>query len=257
MTTPTAPTRRTPPAFVPVTVLDTARIAPRLVRVRLGGADLDAYRGIDPAASVRLLLPEPEGLVLPEWNGNEFLLPDGRRPGIRTLTPSRPDPDGSLTVTVVDHGEGRLPAWVATAAPGSPAALSGPGRGYEIDPGATTFLLAGDESALPAIAQLLEAIPPRAVVRVLVELAPPGGAVTLPEHPGTTIRVLVADDDAVPGASLAAAIATTDVGADTWVWVAGEAAAVQKVRRDLLDGRGLYRAHCTIRGYWKHGRTGT
>jgi len=35
------------------------------------------------------------------------------------------------------------------------------------------------------------------------------------------------------------------------VWVAGEAAAVHRIRRHLFDERGLPRRQATIRGYWK------
>jgi NADPH-dependent ferric siderophore reductase len=38
--------------------------------------------------------------------------------------------------------------------------------------------------------------------------------------------------------------------------VAGEAAAVQRIRRQLFEDRGLPRPQATVRGYWKHGRTG-
>ena len=41
------------------------------------------------------------------------------------------------------------------------------------------------------------------------------------------------------------------------VWVAGEAAAVQKIRKHLFDQRGMSRSDATVRGYWKHGRSAT
>jgi len=41
------------------------------------------------------------------------------------------------------------------------------------------------------------------------------------------------------------------------VWVAGEAAAVQRIRRALFEERGVPRSRATVRGYWKHGRAGT
>ena len=39
--------------------------------------------------------------------------------------------------------------------------------------------------------------------------------------------------------------------------MAGEAAAVQRIRKHLFDERDLPRSHCTVRGYWKHGRAGS
>jgi NADPH-dependent ferric siderophore reductase len=41
------------------------------------------------------------------------------------------------------------------------------------------------------------------------------------------------------------------------VWVAGEAAAMQRIRTHLFDGRGLTRSQATVRGYWKLGRSAT
>jgi len=41
------------------------------------------------------------------------------------------------------------------------------------------------------------------------------------------------------------------------VWVAGEAAAVQRLRSHLFDERGRQRSTVTARGYWKHGRSAT
>ena len=61
---------------------------------------------------------------------------------------------------------------------------------------------------------------------------------------------------ASPGDALVAAVGGADLGADTRVWVAGEAAAVQRIRRHLFEDRGLPRAHASVRGYWKHGRSG-
>ncbi|MEO7428338.1 MAG: siderophore-interacting protein, partial [Acidimicrobiales bacterium] len=125
----------------------------------LGGTELDGFDLGLPAASVRLLLPRPGApdLAVPAWNGNEFLHADGTRPTIRTYTPRRHDPTHhELDIDIVLHEHGAVPAWATAARAADPAGLSGPGRGYTIDPSATSFLLLGDESAIPAISQLLE-----------------------------------------------------------------------------------------------------
>ena len=89
-----------------------------------------------------------------------------------------------LDVEVVRHGQGPLSEWAETAKIGDRAAVSGTGRGYEVDADVRDFLLAGDESALPAIGVLLAALPQRAHVQVIVELRDPSGRVGLAEHPG-------------------------------------------------------------------------
>lgn len=251
--------RREPPAFRTVAVRDTAPVGPRLRRVTLAGPALVGFPEPLPGASVRLLLPSPgaDSLVLPTWTGNEFLLPDGSRPALRTFTPRRVDPAaGTLDVEIVLHGGGVASDWATHAAPGAPCALSGPGRGYTIDPEAAGFVLVGDETALPAIAQLLETIPAGATVHVHVEVAAPEGRIPLPAHPGATVTWHDLADPADPGAAMADAVERLDLGAEDRVWVAGEAASVQRIRRHLFEARGVPRARATVRGYWKRGRAG-
>ena len=61
---------------------------------------------------------------------------------------------------------------------------------------------------------------------------------------------------APPGDALAAAVTGAELQTGTHVWAAGEAAAIQRIRRHLFDERGLARSQTWIRGYWKHGRAG-
>lgn len=230
-----------------------------MVRVTLAGPDLEGLAVEHPAASVRVLLPSPgaQELVVPSWNGNEFLLPDGRRPAIRTFTPRRVDPEAlELDVEIVIHDGGAASEWVEAAEPGDPAAVSGPGRGYAIDRDAPAFLLAGDETAIPAMSQLLEALPAETPVQVHIEVAHPDARLALPDHPRAAVEWCDLPSGASPGDALVAAVGGGDLAPGTRVWVAGEAAAVQRIRRHLFEERGLPRAQAAVRGYWKHGRSG-
>lgn len=230
-----------------------------MTRVTLAGPDLEGLTVEDRAASVRLLLPSAGAseLIMPSWNGNEFLLPDGRRPAIRTFTPLRIDvAKFELDLEIVVHGGGVASQWAAAAEPGHRAALSGPGRGYTVDRDAPAFLLGGDETAIPAISQLLEAVPADTSVHVCVEVAEPDGRLPLPEHPRATVEWCDLPRGAPPGEALVGAIRGADLLSDARVWVGGEAAAVQRIRRYLFEERGVARAQTSVRGYWKHGRTG-
>jgi NADPH-dependent ferric siderophore reductase len=250
------PIRRPPPPFRRAEVIDAHPRSRRMQRVRFGGGELAGLDPAEPAASIRLLLPHRGELVLPEWNGNEFLHADGTRPHLRTLTPLRIDAaTGEVDVDIVLHGSGPLATWAAAAAPGNAVAISGTGRGYAIDADAPRFVLAGDESALPAISTILEALPASAQAAVIVEVADPGGHLELPDRLGVTVAWHEQAGRA-PGAALADALEAEPVEPGTRVWVAGEAASVQRMRRHLFDGLGLPRGQCTVRGYWKHGRAG-
>jgi NADPH-dependent ferric siderophore reductase len=53
------------------------------------------------------------------------------------------------------------------------------------------------------------------------------------------------------------AVQASEVTPEHRVWVAGEAAAVQRIRKHLFDTVGIGRERTVVRGYWKHGRRGT
>ena len=259
-------TRREPPPFCTVEVVRVEPRSPHMVRITLAGPEFEGFDPGLPAASVRLFLPGclhgslpggSTGVVLPTWRGNEFLLEDGSRPIIRTLTPLRFEPGGlELDVEVVTHGHGPLSAWADAAEPGDRVAVSGTGRGYEIDPAARAFLLAGDESALPAISALLEALQPDAEVQVLVEVRGAAARLELPAHPGATVQWHQSRAGSRPGDSIVAALTGARLDPDLRLWAAGEAASMQRIRRHLFEDRGLPRSCAVVRGYWKHGRDG-
>jgi NADPH-dependent ferric siderophore reductase len=234
-----------------------------MVRVVAGGEALAGFALEEPAASVRLLIPSENGsIVIPAWTGNQWELPSGGRPPIRTFTPRSFDSEQrELTLDVVLHDRGAASDWARSAVAGNQLAISGPAAGYRIEPGTGSYVLAGDESALPAIGQLLEWIPPHARIDVHVEIGDDAARQQLPAHPQADVRWHLARPDSSPGAAFAAAIESlADVPETSWPeawWVAGEAAAVQRVRRHLFETRELPRSVVTARGYWKFGRSAT
>lgn len=256
--------RRAAAPFRRAEVVAAERVTPRLVRVALAGPELVGLRVEQPASSVRLYVPRPDApreggrLVLPEWDRNNFAFADGTRPTLRTLTPLRVDPErGTLDLEVVTHGDGPASRWAEAAAPGDETAVSGPARGWDLDAAAPAYVLAGDETALPAVGQLLEALAAldgRIPVRVVAETATADARPPLPHHPGAEVTWLVQEPGAAPGAGLVDAVRALDLVDGTRVWAAGEAAAVQAVRRHLFDERGIPRDHTWVRGYWKRGR---
>ena len=256
---PPARVRREPPPFRRLTVRRVERLSPRMMRVTFTGAELAGLVIGQPAASVRLLLPPPgsDELVMPRWRGNDYRLPDGQRATIRTFTPRRLDPAGQeLDLDIVLHGEGVVPAWAEAAEAGDPAAVSGPARGYTVDAEASEFVLAGDETAIPAIGQLLEQLPADTPVRAFIEVSSPDARLVLPRHAHATVEWLDRPDDGAPGDRLVAAIRDVELAPGARIWAAGEAAAMQRIRRHLFEDRSLPRTAAFVRGYWKHGRAG-
>lgn len=248
--------RREPPPLLAVEVAAVEERSPRLLRLTFVGEDLTSMDTPELASSVRLLVPSPgtDELVVPEWNGNEFLLPGGERPALRTFTPLHFDGDGGrLDLEIVRHPGGAVSSWAEGAAPGSPAAISGPGRGWDAPEGLERLLLFGDETAMPAITQLAEAMG-HVEVSGVIEVERPDAVIDLPAAAaGLTFAVRVSGS--APGATLVDAVkALADIGPGDHVWAAGEAASMQAIRKHLFDDRGLPRSATTVRGYWKPAR---
>lgn len=254
--------RRPPPPFRRATAVAAEPLGGWLASVRLSGPEMAGLEVTEPAASVRLLLPVGDRLTLPTWTGNEFLLPDGTRPPIRTLTPVEVtgDPEEpTLTVEVVLGDHGPLARWAASVLDGDPpaggrVAVSDPGRGYRFDPDARRLVILADESATPAARQLVGWAPPSLELSVHVETG--RGPVPFPARDRCTLRWWEPRTGEPPGARLVEAAAGEILDDATRLWAAGEAAAMQRIRRLLFTERGHSRRVATVRGYWKAGRAG-
>lgn len=151
-----------------LSVVSRERLSPHLVRIRARGTDLTAFRESPHTdAYVKITFAKPELGLEPPYDLaalRETLAPDDL-PVTRTYTVRAVDGD-ELTIDFVVHGdEGLAGPWAARAEPGERLVVSSPGGGYAPDSTADWHLLAGDESALPAIGAALEALAPDAVGR--------------------------------------------------------------------------------------------
>lgn len=244
--------RREPPRFRRLELARKQRLGQRMIRVTLAGDQLDGFEIEQPAASVRLLIPSPgsTGLVIPEWNGNEFLLGDGSRPIIRTFTPRAMGRDG-LDLDIVLHDGGAASGWAEAADSGAAAAISGPGRGYQIDHLATEMVLVGDETAIPAIGQLIEQVQGSMPVEVHLVVTRGFGRVEIAEHSNTSVTWHDPSSIGEVGDTMVDALSVAGIGGSTAIWGAGEAAAMHRIRTYLFKQLGIPRSQATVRGYWK------
>jgi len=241
---PTNPPRR---RFRPVEVLSVVPLTPRLVRVALGGDALEGFEIVAPTQHVKLLFPGPgqQAPTLPETGPDGLRFPDDQPcPVMRTFTPRSFDAGTRvLDVEFVLHGEGPASAWAAQARPGHRIAVAGPGGRMPLALGPGRWIVAGDESALPAIETLLAALPAAATADVFLEVDDAADEMAF----GTAADVSATWLHRTPGAFGE----TTGV---TGVWVACEALAVRRIRRTLLSGPGLDPAALVTRGYWRLGQ---
>lgn len=262
-----------PLAVFPITtrtleVLRVVDVTPGMRRVTLGGAELAAHtaaNGYRVAAfrsdgfddEFKILLhhpdaPEPVGPTQADgvlnWpRGDEHLL-------LRTYTVRRWDPEaGEIDVDFVQHGIGPATSWATSVRPGERMQIAGPKMSAPHPQGADWVLIAGDETALPAIARWLEEWPAGARAQVFIEVAEPGHRQRLPEHDGVEITWL-SRDGAEPGTTTLLFDAIRD--AEWWpgtvfAWVAGETLTLAPIRRWLRNEKELPKSQVDVTGYWR------
>jgi NADPH-dependent ferric siderophore reductase len=173
------------------------------------------------------------------------------RPTMRTYTVRRYDAAaGELDVDFVLHeGHGPAAAWARDAGPGAWVGVSEPGGRYAVDPHAAFHLVVGDESALPAVATVLAALPGGVPAVAFLEVADAAEEQALP---GTATTRWVHRVDRPAGAPLAAAVrAAVLPDGPGQAWLSGESACVRDLRRHLLDERGFDRRAVYATGYWR------
>jgi NADPH-dependent ferric siderophore reductase len=250
----------TAPDLRPVDVLTVAavtQVTPSVRRVLLSGTEA-AVAAAGP--TVNVLVPRV-GDSAPRWphvaRDGRIVWPDGAHGvSLRSYTARRQDPAvGEVEMDFVLHGDGPAAAWAGAAEAG--ALLGVAGGGALGDRPAGWLLLAGDETALPAISRILAAAPATTTGVVFVEVAGPDEEQPLPAPSGMTVRWLHRGGTP-PGEStlLADAVAGLDrpTGDDLFAWVAAESAAVRTARADLRGRWGLGRAQHHAIGYWRRGR---
>ncbi len=253
-------------------VLGREQLTPHMVRVLLGGNGFDTFvprEFTDSYVKVVFVADDVDVTVLPQpLTLDSFAeLPPERQPVIRTLTVRRADPAArELAIDVVVHGEhGTAGSWAASAQPGQPVYLMGPSGAYAPDPAADWHLLAGDESALPAISVALEALPADAIGKAFVEVAGPGDELPLSVPKGVQLNWiyrggradLVSEDRAGDHAPLIEAVRTTQwLPGQVHAFVHGEAQTVMhNLRPYIRKDRGVQAKWASISGYWRRGRT--
>ncbi|AIV40310.1 MULTISPECIES: siderophore-interacting protein [unclassified Curtobacterium] len=291
-----------------VRVAAVSALTPSFVRVTLTGDALADFSAVGLDQRIKVVLPIPgHGFTdLPDgddWYGAWRALPDAERNPLRTYTVRSFRPDArELDIDFVAHGDtGPASRWVSAcrvgdelrivgpAVPSSPAEL--PSGAAEFAPGsATRILLAGDETAAPAICAILEALDVATVGHVFIEVptdadrlpvtAPAGVEVRWIARNGASHGVRMTDQvhawaaEVTTGAASVAepvrgAVDLADVDVDeqvlwdvpaalderpVYAWIAGEAGCVKELRRHLVRGVGLDRRQVAFMGYWRHGK---
>ncbi len=241
-------------------VRNVAHITPKMVRVVLGGDELAGFVSAAHDDHVKLFFPLPgeDKPALPPLGSNGRAFAEGApRPPMRDYTPRRYDAAANtLTVDFVLHGEGPATTWAAQAKPGDFLGVGGPRGSFVVPDDFDWYLLAGDESALPAIGRRLEELPATARALVVAEVEDAGEEQQFDTRAKLDMHWLHrhAPSGSEQELLLLEALAELPLPrGEGYAWVAAEAAVAKASRRVLVDRRGLPKDRVKAAAYWKRG----
>lgn len=300
----------TRPAYRPyvAVVKGARRLSPHFARITFTSPDFDVFGTDRRDQRVKIVLPGPDGTLCDigqtdpaaidngEWYARWRDLPDEERMPFRTYTVRRIDPEAlELDIDfVLHHDAGPAGAWAEAATIGDRILVVGPdarsaesAQGIDFHPGtAQRLLLAGDETAAPAICAILEGLAPGIVVDAFIEV--PGEDDALPLAAGSARVQWLARDARPHGEALIEAVeawtaasrdvlaraaaprpqelddidvdvellwdSPADAEGEFYAWIAGESQTVKVLRRLLVQGSGVDRKRVAFMGYWRAGQ---
>ncbi|WP_295014088.1 siderophore-interacting protein [uncultured Microbacterium sp.] len=276
------------------------RLSPHFLRITLTGPDLVHFGTDGLDQRIKLVLPLADGSFtdvgqfdeetgMMQWWRRWRELPDEKRNPIRTYTVRAVRQEArEIDVDFVLHGtEGPASAWASAATPGSPLVVVGPDAraeetgGLEWNPGdAGSVLIAGDETAVPAICAIVETLPAHVTGAVYIEVpteadvlpltGPAGVEVTWLARGGTAHGLRLSAAVHAWGEQRSTAASTQDLPDPSeeevlwevpehtegshYAWLAGEAGTITALRRHLVRTLGIDRRSVAFMGYWRRGR---
>jgi len=216
-------------------------IAPHIRRVQLTADNLDEFQP-RPGQEIVLQLAQ---------NGGE---PARRHYTIRSFDRAAK----LIDVDFVLHGhETPGVAWAQGAKPGDILDIRGPRGRMALEPAADWYLFLGDETAIPAIFALIEALPAKARAFAFIEIAGDEDQQAVETAAQLQLKFL-SRDGALPGPNnlLAKALAGFALPAGKGqAFTLGETSNIRALRHALVE-RGMDRSQIYSEGYWRPDRIG-
>lgn len=255
-------------------VLGAEQISPTFVRVTVGGSDVATVTPMGFDHWFRMFFTDGQRpLELPvttddRWWPEYQEIPEAVRPVLRNYTfrgfrapgSGRFGSGAEIDIDFASHGDlGPASAWANRAAAGDEVGILDEGISHLETDGDTRIVLVADESALPAVAGILDSVvgaDPLVSVEVFVEVPHEDDLVAQCLTTGENVRlhrVIRSDTEIVPGRVLLDTVRAAELPAAGCAFVAGESALATGVRRHLVRELGWDRATVTFSGYWKYG----
>ncbi|PFG43680.1 NADPH-dependent ferric siderophore reductase [Isoptericola jiangsuensis] len=257
-------------------VVRTKQVSEHMMRVTFGGDGLERLTTVGYDQWFRLFLQREgaDAMRLPTrtsglgWYAQYLTTPRARRPWVRSYTVREARPDlREIDVDFVLHGAhghegsgepGPASTFAATARTGDTVGILDQGVGFNPRHPHDWTLLVADESGLPAVAGICEALPDDARGIAVVEVPTAADRQDFRAPAGVDVRWVErhrVDPAAVPGTAALNVVRSLDLlDGDVYAFSVGESSLATGVRRHLVADRGVPRTHADFVGYWRHGR---
>lgn len=253
------------PRMFTAEVVRSRRLSASFQQVTIASADLNDFewRGLDHWFRLFFPVRTGRGLTLPRVDGRQWwqaylAIPEADRPHCSNYTVAdyRPGQTVSeLDIDVVLHWhEGRLSGvadWSVAARPGSPVGLLD--QGVLFDPPSETeqYILAADESGLPALRGILRDLPADAIGTAIIEVPTADDVGVLLAPPGMAVEWVTRDADGRAGAAALQVLRECSLSSPhAYAFVVGESSLATEGRRALCRA-GLSKKRITFSGFWK------
>lgn len=219
-------------------VISSHYVTPHMLRVTLGGAEIDTFPGDQESAYIKLIFPAP---------GSDKNL-------MRTYTVRHQRADQFDVDFVLHEDSGPASQWAKDAKPGDSIVVGGPGPKKLVDNSADWFLIAGDMTALPAISVNLEQLPTDARGHAFIEVIDESDIQPLRHPAGVELHWLVNPHPGEVSDVLVNRISQLDwLPGRPSIWAACEFSGMRALRKHLKEERQVDRKDLYISSYWKLG----
>jgi NADPH-dependent ferric siderophore reductase len=235
-----------------LTVTQVQAVTPHLLRLSLTG-DFSGFQSLGFDDHIKLFFPDPETgiLTVPEPGTPPG---SGPKPVMRDYTPRRFDGQ-TLDIEFALHDAGPATAWALNAKVGDILNIGGP-RGSMLIPLAyDSYVLIGDDTALPAIARRLEELPAGTKACVVAEVDGLEDRLRFETKADVSVHWVYRQAGYANCLNEALKAMHMPQG-DVHVWVACESTQAKLIRQQLIDDHGVNPQWIKASGYWRKGDAG-
>jgi NADPH-dependent ferric siderophore reductase len=225
-----------------LSVVKAFRLTPSMVRVVFAGPDLNGFETASYDDHVKLFFPAPSQSDPTAMVGRDY-------------TPQRFDEIArTLEIDFFIHAAGPASDWASRAKPGDTLLIGGPRGSTVVCDDFHFYLLAGDETALPAIRRRLRELRPGVPAFVFAEVASESDAQEFESHAALNVTWLYRGSKLAGTTNLLeTALSAFRASGDGYAFVACESAVAKRARRVLVEDVGIPKAWVRAAGYWRSG----